>query len=260
MIVINMDLNHDVLTPEAEYELLVRYKLENDEEALEELIKCNQRLIIKMLYSLNVYNYDLYDDLIQEGNYGLIIGINRFDLDSGMKLCTYASHWIKHYILRYLKGKKNLIRLPEYVMNIISMAAKGESIERISKVVSQPIEGIEKVIKKYHNGLYEESSMIKTLYNSSDVEVAENEITGNIMRKEFFEEIESKLTKKEFKVIKMKFIDDMDCGEMGKVLGCSRQNAHATLQNALKKLRRYYEKLNKRSSDSKFSTSNSAVF
>lgn len=255
-----MDLNHDVLTPEAEYELLVRYKLENDEEALEELVKCNQRLIIKMLYSLNVYNYDLYDDLIQEGNYGLIIGINRFDLDSGMKLSTYASHWIKHYILRYLKGKKNLIKLPEYVMNIISMTVKEESVEQIAKVVSLPTENVEKVIRRYNSGLYEESSMIKTLYNSSDIEVAENEVTGNLMRKEFFEEIESKLTKREFRIIKMKFIDGMDCGEMSKVLVCSRQNVHATLQNALKKLRRYYEKLDKRSGNFKFGTSDSAVF
>ena len=60
-----------------------------------------------------------FNDLIQEGNFGLIKAVERFDVDRGFKFATYATWWIRHHIKRSISEKDPLVRVPVHVTDII---------------------------------------------------------------------------------------------------------------------------------------------
>ena len=77
-------------------------------KARHRLIKANLRLVIKIAKEFRNVGLD-YDDLINEGNIGLMNAIDKYDLDKGAKLSYYASFWIKQSIRRAIsnKGRSN---------------------------------------------------------------------------------------------------------------------------------------------------------
>lgn len=98
------------LSPEEEHQLAVRYREEGDETAAYRLITSNLSLVVKIarLYS-RVYHNVI--DLIQEGNIGLIEAVTRFDPYRGNRLPTYASWWIKAYIIKFIIDNFRIVRI-----------------------------------------------------------------------------------------------------------------------------------------------------
>ncbi len=82
-----------------------------DDEAKEKLIKGNLRLVIKIASGLRNINLDL-EDLISEGNSGLVVAANKFDPNKGVKFATYAAIWIRQRIYKALSEKSRTIRIP----------------------------------------------------------------------------------------------------------------------------------------------------
>jgi DNA-directed RNA polymerase sigma subunit (sigma70/sigma32) len=89
-----------LLTPAEEIELALRIQ-RGDDAAREEMIKANLRLVVKIARDYEGLGLPLLD-LINEGNIGLMKGVERFHPDKGAKLSTYASWWIKQSIKRAL--------------------------------------------------------------------------------------------------------------------------------------------------------------
>src|SRR3954466_15204476 len=85
-----------LLTPQEEIELAAKIKL-GDEAAREHMIKANLRLVVKIARDYEGLGMPLLD-LINEGNIGLMKGVERFDPAKGAKLSSYASWWIKQSI------------------------------------------------------------------------------------------------------------------------------------------------------------------
>lgn len=104
-----------LLTPAQEVELAARIK-KGDEAAREHMIKANLRLVVKIARDYEDYGLPLLD-LINEGNIGLIRGVEKFDPSKGGKLSTYASWWIKQSIKRALANQSKTIRLPVHMVN-----------------------------------------------------------------------------------------------------------------------------------------------
>ena len=123
-----------VLSSDEEKELIKKYKEENDLSAREKLINCNLRLVV---YVAKRYNSDGLDllDLIQEGNLGLMLAIDKFNLELNTKFSTYAVWWIRQNINRAIYGKSNIIKIPEYYYNRQS---------KIRRIISE--------YKQSHNG------------------------------------------------------------------------------------------------------------
>ncbi len=92
-----------VLTAEKERELAERFYYENDLEAARELVLCHLRFVVHLARSYQGYGLS-QADLIQEGNVGLMKAVKRFDPNVGVRLVSFAVHWIKaemhEYILR----------------------------------------------------------------------------------------------------------------------------------------------------------------
>jgi RNA polymerase primary sigma factor len=113
-----------LLTPAEEVVLAKRIK-KGDEAAREHMIKANLRLVVKIAREYENLGLPLLD-LINEGNIGLMKGVERFDPRKGAKLSTYAAWWIKQAIKRALANQSKTIRLPVHVVDKVAHIRRAE--------------------------------------------------------------------------------------------------------------------------------------
>ncbi len=113
-----------LITPQEEIALAKRIK-RGDRRAREHMIKANLRLVVKIARDYEGMGLPLLD-LINEGNIGLMKGVERFDPRKGAKLSTYASWWIKQSIKRALSNQAKTIRLPVHVVDKMANIRRAE--------------------------------------------------------------------------------------------------------------------------------------
>ncbi len=98
------------LTPEQEYELAVRYRDFGDLEAAKELVMSNLRFVAHVARGYSGYGLPL-PDIIQEGNVGLMKAVKRFNPDVGVRLVSFAVHWIKAEIHEYVIKNWRIVKV-----------------------------------------------------------------------------------------------------------------------------------------------------
>jgi len=109
-----------LLTVEEEKDLAELIKNSNGskkQEAKNLFIASNLRLVIKIARSYENLGLDL-EDLISEGNIGLVSAVDRFDPEKGAKFSTYAGFWIRQRIMRALSNHSSIIRMPCYLKQL----------------------------------------------------------------------------------------------------------------------------------------------
>ena len=107
-----------LLTVAEECDLAERIKM-GDEEARSHLIRANLRLVVKIARDYSGYGVSL-NDLISEGNIGLMQAVERFDPEKGGKFSTYGAWWIKQSVKRALANQSKTIRLPVHMVDKIA--------------------------------------------------------------------------------------------------------------------------------------------
>jgi len=113
-----------LLTPPEEIALARRVQ-RGDKKAREHMITANLRLVVKIARGYEGLGLPLLD-LINEGNIGLMKGVQRFKLGKGAKFSTYASLWIKQAIRRALSNTSKTIRLPVHVVDRLTHMRRAE--------------------------------------------------------------------------------------------------------------------------------------
>jgi len=103
--------NLPILSEEEERELAIRYKKYGDKEAAFRLIVSNLRLVVKIALEYHRYWTTNLLDLIQEGNVGLMQALQKFDPFRGIRFTSYASFWIRAYILKYIMDNWRLVKI-----------------------------------------------------------------------------------------------------------------------------------------------------
>lgn len=99
-----------MLTAEEEYEFAKKFKEENDLEAAGKLVLSHLRLVVSV--SRKYLGYGLpHGDLIQEGNIGLMKAVKRFDPNQGVRLVSYALHWIRAEIHEYILKNWRMVKV-----------------------------------------------------------------------------------------------------------------------------------------------------
>ncbi|MDR1395682.1 MAG: RNA polymerase factor sigma-32 [Deltaproteobacteria bacterium] len=100
-----------LLSREEEEELLKNYKRTGNSESGQKLITGNLRLVVKIAMEFQSHWLNNLQDLIQEGNVGLLQALKKFDPSKGVKFSYYAAYWIKAYILKYIMDNWRLVKV-----------------------------------------------------------------------------------------------------------------------------------------------------
>lgn len=101
---------YPLLSQEEEYELAVKYKQTQDKAIAYKLITSHLRLVIKVVSKYKGYGLPI-NEMISEGNIGLLYAINKFEPDKGFRFSTYALWWIKAAVQKYILNSWSLVKL-----------------------------------------------------------------------------------------------------------------------------------------------------
>lgn len=101
---------YPILSAEEEYALAMKFKQENDLEAARQLIVSHLRLVASIARGYTGYGLP-QSDLIQEGNIGLMKAVKRFDPTRGVRLVSFAIHWIKAEMHEYIVRNWRLVKV-----------------------------------------------------------------------------------------------------------------------------------------------------
>src|SRR3989440_4629304 len=107
-----------LLTADQEKELSYRIN-EGEKEARDQMVRANLRLVVNIARAYSNKGLPL-QDLIEEGNLGLLRAVEGFDPTMGTRFSTYASYWIKQSIKRALVNTAKTIRVPAYMVELLS--------------------------------------------------------------------------------------------------------------------------------------------
>ncbi len=250
----------EVLTPEREHALAVLKESDDPEQAAkarEMLIRKNLRLVINIAKKYTGRGLSIHD-LIQEGNMGLMKGIQRFDPDRGFKLSTFATWWIRQAVTRALADQARVIRVPVHMVEKMNKLHKTQrkltielghepTINDLAKALKTTPEKVEDLLQ-----LAKDPTSLETPIgeeddsNLGDFIADENTISPeshieNVMLKEQLNEVLMELKPREREVIKMRFgIGDNNprtLEEVGRKFDVTRERIRQIEQKALRKLR-----------------------
>jgi RNA polymerase sigma-32 factor len=101
---------YPLLSAEEEETLSRRLIEHNDRDAARRLVEANLRLVVKIAHEFRRAHANLLD-LVQEGNIGLINAVRKFDPSRNVKLASYATYWIRAYILKFLLNNWRLVKV-----------------------------------------------------------------------------------------------------------------------------------------------------
>ncbi len=170
-----------LLTREEENDLALRVK-DGDSEAKKKLISANLRFVVAIAKKYRNYGIPL-PDLINEGNIGLIIAIDKFDVTMGNHFISYAVWWIRQSILKAVCEKSRMIRLPLNRANELVKISRTKKVleartnddvsaEDIAKELNYDVSMVEKLIEVSK----EMVSLDNTYVNSNGVKDSANMI------------------------------------------------------------------------------------
>ncbi|HNX19463.1 MAG TPA: sigma-70 family RNA polymerase sigma factor, partial [Acidobacteriota bacterium] len=115
---------YPLLTKEQEQQLAHRVR-KGDKDAFEHLVASNLSFVVKVASEYRNLGLPL-EDLLNEGNLGLIEAARRYDPEKGTKFITYAIWWIRKAILKALAEQVNLVRVPTYQMKKVKQVREAE--------------------------------------------------------------------------------------------------------------------------------------
>lgn len=252
-----------LLTPDEEIALAKRIK-RGDKEARELMIKANLRLVVKIARDYENLGLPLLD-LINEGNIGLMKGVERFDPKKGAKLSTYASWWIKQAIKRALANQSKTIRLPVHVVDKVTHIRRAEvklrealDREPTDEEVADHMGLDARRIRRYREASRAPVSLDSPAIAGEDDSASVSEVVPDANAAAPFDRLVSEtdnalvqevlatLDERENKILAMRFgLDDgkaKTLEEVGEHFGVTRERIRQIQEEALKKMRVKIEK------------------
>jgi RNA polymerase primary sigma factor len=245
----------DLLTAEEE-KTLARAIGQGDVRARDHMIRANLRLVVNIARGYNGRGLPL-PDLIEEGNLGLLRAVEGFDPTMGTRFSTYASYWIKQSIKRALINSAKTIRIPAYMVELLSKWRRAsvrlteelrrspthEEVARVLGLPKKKLPIVKKAIHIYHStpqsdqpeGGWSLGEMVEDerLKNPEDV-MLETDILEHALQ------LLNEMDPREATVLRMRFgLDDREphtLKEIGETLSLTRERVRQIETEALGRL------------------------
>ncbi len=245
-----------LLTAEEELEL-AKKKADGSEQAKDRLIEANLRLVVSIAKRYTGRGMSFLD-LVQEGNLGLIKGVEKFDYTKGYKLSTYATWWIRQSVTRALADQARTIRVPVHMVETINKMSKMQrkltlelgyepSVTELAEALEMSEDKVTEIMQ-----IAREPASLETPIGEEDDSnlgdfVADNNVVtpeGNVesvMLREHIDTLLGDLKERERQVIVLRFgLEDghpRTLEEVGKEFNVTRERIRQIEAKALRKLR-----------------------
>ena len=252
----------DLLSPEEEAELARRIH-DGDTMALEQLTRANLRFVVSVAKQYQNQGLSL-NDLINEGNVGLLKAAKRFDETKGFKFISYAVWWIRQSILQAIVEYSRIVRLPvnkvsiynrvhQAYLSFIQEFEREPSNEELAELLDlTPVMIREALVsaKKYVEfdapvSNEESEATLLDLFISDDEERPDKKIMEESLKNEVLIGL-SVLSPREMEVLKAYYgLGDgqpLNLEEIGELYGLTRERVRQIKERALRRLRRSVNK------------------
>ena len=249
------EINETALLTAEEEQTLAEKIGHGDVRARDRMVRANLRLVVNIARGYTGKGLSL-PDLIEEGNLGLLRAVEGFDPAMGTRFSTYASYWIKQSIKRALINSAKTIRIPAYMVELLSKWRRAnarlteelgrtptpEEIARVLGLARKKLPIIKKAIRIYNSTPQTDQAeagwSLGEMVMDERIKTPEDELVEHDVLKHVLSMMET-MDPREATVLRMRFgLDDMEphtLKEIGEQLGLTRERVRQIETEALGK-------------------------